>query len=116
MVDNLRNLLSKEQVSVNETILEQHSQDESYHQTATPDVVVFPKTTEEVSKVLAYANDNKIPVVPFGRGSSLEGHVIPYDRGITVDFSLMDKIIDIRPEDLLVVVQDRKSTRLNSSH
>ncbi|HJH10793.1 MAG TPA: FAD-binding protein [Metalysinibacillus jejuensis] len=105
MVDNLRALLSKEQVSINETILEQHGQDESYHQTAQPDVVVFPKTTEEVSKVLAYANEHKIAVVPFGRGSSLEGHVIPYDKGITIDFSLMDKILEIRPEDLLVVVQ-----------
>ena len=105
MVDNLRALLTKEQVSINETILEQHGQDESYHQTAQPDVVVFPKTTEEVSKVLAYANEHKIAVVPFGRGSSLEGHVIPYDKGITIDFSLMDKILEIRPEDLLVVVQ-----------
>lgn len=116
MINQLKELLSEEQVSINETILEQHSQDESYHDVAKPDVVVFPKTTEEVSRILQYANTHKIPVVPFGRGSSLEGHIIPYDNGITIDFSLMDKIIAIQPEDLLVVVQPGVTrTQLNQA-
>lgn len=51
------------------------------------------------------ANHYQIPVVPFGRGSSLEGHIIPYDNGITIDFSLMDKILEVRENDLLVKVQ-----------
>ena len=46
-----------------------------------------------------------MPVIPFGRGSSLEGHVIPYNRRISVDFNEMDGILDIQPENLLVKVQ-----------
>lgn len=101
----LRSVLSESQVTVNQTILEQHSKDESYHAPSLPDIVVFPKTTEEVSKVVKIAGQYKVPVVPFGRGSSLEGHVIPYDNGITIDFSLMNKILEIRENDFLVRVQ-----------
>ncbi|MFJ8259991.1 FAD-binding oxidoreductase [Peribacillus asahii] len=101
----LRSVLSESQVTVNQTILEQHSKDESYHAPSLPDIVVFPKTTEEVSKVVKIAGQYKVPVVPFGRGSSLEGHVIPYDHGITIDFSLMNKILEIRENDFLVRVQ-----------
>ncbi|WP_425454247.1 FAD-binding oxidoreductase [Peribacillus asahii] len=68
-------------------------------------MVVFPETTEEVSKVVKIAGQYKVPIVPFGRGSSLEGHVIPYDNGITIDFSLMNKILEIRENDFLVRVQ-----------
>ncbi|MFJ8248219.1 FAD-binding oxidoreductase [Peribacillus asahii] len=101
----LRSVLSESQVTVNQTILEQHSKDESYHAPSLPDIVVFPKTTKEVSKVVKIAGQYKVPVVPFGRGSSLEGHVIPYDHGITIDFSLMNKILEIRENDFLVRVQ-----------
>jgi len=101
----LRSVLSESQVTINQTILEQHSKDESYHAPSLPDIVVFPKTTEEVSKVVKIAGQYKVPIVPFGRGSSLEGHVIPYDNGITIDFSLMNKILEVRENDFLVRVQ-----------
>lgn len=101
----LKQIISIEQISTNQTMLEQHSRDESYHATSLPDVVVFPKTTDEVSKVVAFANEHKIPVVPFGLGTSLEGHVIPYHGGISLDMSLMNGIIEIRNHDFLVKVQ-----------
>lgn len=101
----LKNILSPEQVSINQTILQQHSTDESYHTPSLPDIVVFPMTTEEVSKIMKVAYQYKVPVVPFGRGSSLEGHVIPYNKGITIDFSLMNKVLEIKEEDFLVRVQ-----------
>lgn len=104
-IEQLIEILSKEQVSTNPTMLEQHSHDESYHSSSLPDVVVFPKTTNEVSKVVAFANEQKIPVVPFGLGSSLEGHVIPYAGGISLDLSLMNQILDVRNNDFLVKVQ-----------
>jgi D-lactate dehydrogenase (cytochrome) len=62
-------------------------------------------STEEVSKVLAYCNAEKIPVVAFGVGSSLEGHVLPLFGGISLDVSEMDKILQISPDDLTVKVQ-----------
>lgn len=104
-IDLIKSFLTAEQVSTNETILELHSKDESYHQPHKPDVVVFPKSTDEVSKIMKIAHDHNVPVVPFGIGSSLEGHSIPLKGGITVDFQLMSNIIEVRPEDFLVRVQ-----------
>ncbi|WP_240620425.1 FAD-binding oxidoreductase, partial [Peribacillus acanthi] len=105
LIAELRSILPEGQVSINQTILEQHSKDESYHTPSLPDIVVFPTTTEEVSKIMKIASQFKVPIVPFGRGTSLEGHVIPYGHGITIDFSLMDKILEIRENDFLVKVQ-----------
>jgi D-lactate dehydrogenase (cytochrome) len=65
----------------------------------------MPHSTEEVSNVLKYCNSEKIPVVAFGAGSSLEGHVLPLFGGISLDLTEMNKIIEIRPDDLLVRVE-----------
>ncbi len=105
LTEALHQLVGHEQVSVNPTMLEQHSRDESYHRPHTPDVVVFPRNAAEVSEVVKFANSHRIPVVPFGMGTSLEGHVIPYQGGITLDFQRMNQIVEIRPEDQLVRVQ-----------
>ena len=70
-----------------------------------PDVVVFPESREDVSRILQFANSREIPVIPFGLGSSLEGHVIPYRGGISIDFQRMNRILEVRPEDMLVRVQ-----------
>lgn len=105
LVSELQSILAPDRATENETILEGHSSDESYHTPHLPDVVVYPKTTEEVSEVVSFANEHQIPVVPFGLGSSLEGSVIPYNRGIIIDMSLMNKVIDVMAEDFLVKVQ-----------
>lgn len=101
----LREKLSDQQVTINETVRAQHGKDESYHGEHSPDLVVFPNNTEQVSEVMAFANEHKIPVTPFGLGSSLEGHVIPYEGGISIDFTEMTDILEIRDKDLLVRVQ-----------
>jgi len=105
VVTILREKLSPKQVTTNETIRSQHGKDESYHQEHLPDIVVFPHNTEQVSEVMVFANEERIPVTPFGLGSSLEGHVIPYEGGISIDFSEMNHILEIRDKDLLVRVQ-----------
>ncbi|AWE07492.1 2-hydroxy-acid oxidase [Lysinibacillus sp. 2017] len=104
-IEQLQKMLSSEQVTTNDVLLEQHSKDESYHESHLPDVVIFPKSTEEVSQVVAFANEHQIPVVPFGLGTSLEGHVIPYNGGISLDLSLMNAVLEVRPDDFLVKVQ-----------
>ncbi|MEG0260795.1 MAG: FAD-linked oxidase C-terminal domain-containing protein, partial [Lysinibacillus sp.] len=78
---------------------------ESHHAMSLPDIVVFPRSTSDVSAILKIANANHVPVVPFGVGSSLEGNAIPIKQGISIDFTEMNTILEIRPEDLLVKVQ-----------
>lgn len=58
-------------------------------------MVVFPETAQEVSAVLAFADQERIPVVPFGAGTSLEGHVIPVKGGISLDLTRMNRIVDV---------------------
>ncbi|MDQ0272511.1 FAD-binding oxidoreductase [Cytobacillus purgationiresistens] len=105
LVSALLSFLPREQVTTNQTILEQHSKDESYHTASLPDLVVFPTSADEVSDVMRLAQKYQVPVVPFGVGSSLEGHTIPYEHGITIDFSLMNKVLEVREDNFLVKVQ-----------
>ncbi len=105
VLHSLKEYLTAEQISVNETIKELHGRDESYHEMKLPDIVVFPETTEQVSAVVKTAAQFNIPIIPFGLGSSLEGHVIPENGGITIDFSLMNKVLNVSEEDFLVTVQ-----------
>jgi len=103
-IEHLKTLVSGT-VSTNETILDQHGRDESAIPPVRPSAVVVPRSTEEVSKVLKYCNTEKIPVVAFGAGSSLEGHVLPLFGGISLDLTEMNKIIEIKPDDLVVRVE-----------
>ncbi|HTO25162.1 MAG TPA: FAD-linked oxidase C-terminal domain-containing protein, partial [Gaiellaceae bacterium] len=92
-------------VSDGESVLDQHAGDLSYHRPHRPDVVVFAESTDEVAAVLAYADRAGIPVVPFGAGTSLEGHVIPLHGGISLDLTRMSGVVALRPDDLTVTVQ-----------
>ena len=67
--------------------------------------VVFPETNEEVSKILKLCNQHKIPVVPFGTGTSLEGNVVGNDRGITISLEKMNKVLSVNVEDFDCKVQ-----------
>ena len=67
--------------------------------------VVFPETNEEVSKILKICNEHKIPVVPFGTGTSLEGNVVGNDQGITISLEKMNKILSVNVEDFDCKVQ-----------
>src|SRR5699024_10861571 len=79
--------------------------DESHHSPVEPDVVCFPEGTEDVKMIVDIAKINRIPVTAYGVGSGVEGQVIPMQKGISVNFERMNKIIDFSPEDLLVTVQ-----------
>jgi D-lactate dehydrogenase (cytochrome) len=82
-----------------------HAEDITFHKPQRPDLVVYPSSTEEVSRVLAIATERRVPVTPFGAGSSLEGHVIPTRGGISLDLSRLDRILEIAQEDLTATVQ-----------
>ena len=82
-----------------------HASDITFHRPHRPDVVVYPWSTEDVSAVLALAEERGVPVTPFGAGSSLEGHVIPVAGGISLDLTRMDRILGVAPADLTATVQ-----------
>lgn len=92
-------------ISQNDSVLESHSHDESAFPPVKPSAVVSPNSTAEVSSVLAYCNSHRIPVVAFGAGTSLEGHVVPSRGGVSLDLTNMNHILEIRPDDLLVRVE-----------
>jgi D-lactate dehydrogenase (cytochrome) len=71
----------------------------------TPDVVVWPESTADIAAVLTAANEHGVPVTPYAAGTSLEGNAVPVERGITLDLSEMDAVLDVRPDDLQVDVQ-----------
>lgn len=77
----------------------------TYHSSHLPDAVVFPESREEVVEILRFADEWGIPVVPYGAGSSLEGHTIPVRGGISLDFSSMNEVIEVRPEDFVARIQ-----------
>ena len=88
-----------------ESVLDQHAHDLSHHAPRRPDIVVFPESTDEVSRVLAFAAAERIPVVPFGAGTSLEGNVIPVAGGVSLSLARMDRVVILRPDELNATVQ-----------
>jgi D-lactate dehydrogenase (cytochrome) len=83
----------------------QHGRDESPLDAPPPEVVVFCESTEDVAAVVKLADEHAVPVIPYGAGSSLEGHLLAVQGGVSLDLSRMNKIIGIQPEDLTVTVQ-----------
>ncbi|HKF70387.1 MAG TPA: FAD-linked oxidase C-terminal domain-containing protein, partial [Stellaceae bacterium] len=79
--------------------------DESFHVPVPPDGVVFAHATEEVAEIVRLCAQHKVPVVPFGTGTSLEGHVAALKGGICIDLSQMNKVLRVSAEDLDVTVE-----------
>jgi len=92
--------IAGERVVTNASICERHGRDESYHPGHAPDAVVFPQSTEEVVALVRACAARKVPIIPFGVGTSLEGHVAALQGGICLDLSRMNRIIAVRPEDM----------------
>src|ERR1041384_2936134 len=105
ILDALKTMFGSEHVSTGGPDRELHSRDQSAHAAHLPDVVVWPDNTDQVSRLAAYANEHGIPLTGWGAGSSLEGNPIPVSGGIVVDFSRMNRIVEVYPEDFQVRVQ-----------
>ncbi len=84
---------------------EHHSHDESSHPPALPDLVCFPRSTEEVSRIVAVSARQGLPIVPFGAGTSLEGHVHAVRGGISIDMREMNRILRISVDDMDATVE-----------
>ncbi|MBA4490357.1 FAD-linked oxidase C-terminal domain-containing protein [Paracoccus sp. S1E-3] len=84
---------------------DQHGQSETWHRAPPPEAVAWPETTAEVSAIMAICNRHGVPVIGWGTGTSLEGHALATHGGLVMDLMRMNRVLDIRPEDLLATVQ-----------
>ena len=94
-----------ERISTSESTRTTYARGEDTYDPILSKAVVFPESNEEVSKILSLCNENKIPVVPFGTGTSLEGNVVGNDKGITISLEKMNKILSVHVEDFDCRVQ-----------
>ncbi|HNJ84362.1 MAG TPA: FAD-linked oxidase C-terminal domain-containing protein [Piscinibacter sp.] len=104
MIDALKARFG-ERCSTALAVREQHGRDESPFDVRPPDAVVFCESTEEVAAAVALADRYAVPVIPFGVGSSLEGHLLAVQGGISIDVSRMNRVLQVNPEDLTVMLE-----------
>jgi D-lactate dehydrogenase (cytochrome) len=105
LLDDLRTLLGAERVLTGRDVRDQHGVDESFHPAAAPDAVVYPASTDEAAAIVGVCARHRAPLVPFGAGTSLEGHVAALHGGISVDMREMNRILRLSVDDLDVSVQ-----------
>ena len=115
LVADLRAQLG-DRVTTGASHLELHSHGESWHTPGRPDVVVFPETTEQVAAAVRVAAVHRAPVVPFGAGSSLEGHVHAVHGGVSLDLTRMNRILRVSADDLDATVQAGVTRKQLSKH
>jgi D-lactate dehydrogenase (cytochrome) len=91
--------------TVSPAVREHHGKDESAHPAAAPDAVVFPETTAEAAAIVRLCGRHGIPVIPFGVGSSVEGHVLAIHGGVCMDLSQMNRVVEVNADDLDATVE-----------
>jgi D-lactate dehydrogenase (cytochrome) len=101
---SLRQLVG-DRVSTSAAVCEQHGRDESYHAAHAPDAVAFVRSTEEVVAIVGLCAQYKTPIIAFGAGTSLEGHVAALRGGVCIDLSQMNRIVRVNAEDLDATVE-----------
>jgi D-lactate dehydrogenase (cytochrome) len=94
-----------ERCSTGETIREQHGRDESFHPSAPPDAVVFVESNEEVAEIMKLCVQHGTPIIPYGTGTSLEGHVAALQGGVCIDLTRMNQVLEVNAADLDCRVQ-----------
>ncbi|OZI19423.1 2-hydroxy-acid oxidase [Bordetella genomosp. 9] len=103
-LDALRAVVG-DRLSTAQAVREHHGHDESPYPDVLPDAVIFARTTEEVAAVARICNEHRVPIVAYGAGSSLEGHLLPVQGGITLDLSGMNAVLAVHAEDFTATVQ-----------
>jgi D-lactate dehydrogenase (cytochrome) len=115
LVEQLRAGLG-DRLSTSESVRDHHSHGESWHAPSPPDAVVFPQSTAEVARIVALCAESRTPVIAFGMGSSLEGHVNAIDGGISIDLTRMQRVLRLSTEDLDVTVEAGLTHRRLDEH
>lgn len=92
-------------VTTNSSILDRHGDDESHHPSQPPAVVAFARSTEQVQAIVRLCAESRTPLIPFGAGTSLEGHIAATRGGVCLDMSEMDAVLHVSSEDMDCSVQ-----------
>ncbi|MDX2315258.1 MAG: FAD-linked oxidase C-terminal domain-containing protein [Gammaproteobacteria bacterium] len=111
----LRELLG-ERFSTSEAVRQQHGKDESFHEVAAPDGVAFATSTAEVVQIVTACARHKTPVIAYGTGTALEGHVQALHGGVCVDVSQMNEVLQLNAEDLDCRVQPGVTRKQLNNH
>ena len=107
-LEQLQALLGDGKVSTSPSVLEQHGRDENFPEVRPPLAVAYAESREDVQTVLEWCRTQRIPLIPFGAGTSLEGALVPAHPGVPVlslDLSRMNQVVSIQPDNFLAVVQ-----------
>jgi len=94
-----------DRLSTGASARDQYGRNEAWYPFTPPDAVVWPETTEEVSTVARICNEHGCPIIAWGAGTSLEGHIVPVQGGITLSFDRMNRVLEVHSEDMDAVVQ-----------
>jgi len=97
--------LLHERVVADEAIRNEHGVGFSYHACTPPDWVVYPSSTEEVSEIVKICAAYQIPIIPFGAGTSVEGHILALQGGVCIDFKLMNQVLEVNQADMYATIQ-----------
>ena len=105
-----------DRLTTNQTIRDRHGSDESYHAPKAPDAVVFPQTTDDVIDIVNICREHRTPIIPFGVGTSLEGHIAALHGGVCVDLGQMNAVLSVNAEDLDVTVEPGVTRKQLNEH
>ena len=94
-----------ERLSLSESVRDQHGHDESFHASVPPEAVAYPQNNQEIAEIVKICARNKKPIIPYGTGTSLEGHVAALQGGVCINISEMNKVLEVNENDLDCRVQ-----------
>tara|TARA_E500000331_G_scaffold6612_1_gene6401 strand:- start:72 stop:1457 length:1386 start_codon:yes stop_codon:yes gene_type:complete len=105
-----------DRLTTNQTVRDRHGTDESHHAPKAPDAVVFPETTDEVIEIVNVCRQHRTPIIPFGVGTSLEGHIAALRGGVCIDLGQMQAVLSVNVEDLDVTVEPGVTRKQLNEH
>jgi D-lactate dehydrogenase (cytochrome) len=105
LADALAAALAPDRIVSGEDVRRQHGTDESFHAPAPPDLVAYPLDVDECARLVRACAEHGVPIVPFGAGTSLEGHIAALRGGVSVDMGRMDRVLRLSVDDMDVTVQ-----------
>ena len=114
-LNGLQELLG-ERLSRSPALCEQHGRGEAHHAARLPDAVAFAQSTEEVARIVALCATHSVPIIPFGAGTSLEGHVAALRGGVSLDLTGMNRIVAVQPQDLDCTVEAGVTRKQLNAH